>query len=100
MLYASDCVKLYLQAAEKIVSIKGQAFNIGGGIDNSSSLLELFRFLEEELDIIMTYQQLAPRESDQRVFVADIAKARDLIAWSPKENKVQGIRKMIEWISR
>ncbi|WP_018403793.1 GDP-mannose 4,6-dehydratase [Marinobacter gelidimuriae] len=98
LLYASDCVSLYLKAAEKIEQIKGQAFNIGGGIDNSSSLLELFSFLEKELDIRMSYKQLPPRESDQRVFVSDISKAQKLIGWAPEVKKVSGIRKMIDWV--
>jgi CDP-paratose 2-epimerase len=98
LLYASDCVELYLQAAEKIDSIKGQAFNIGGGINNSSSLLELFAFLEKELDITMQYQQLPPRESDQRVFVADIEKAKRLIGWKPDVKKEDGIKNMIDWV--
>ncbi|MDF1584276.1 MAG: GDP-mannose 4,6-dehydratase [Methyloprofundus sp.] len=98
LLYASDCVALYLKAAENIETIKGQAFNIGGGIENSSSLLELFNFLEQELDIKMTYQQLPPRESDQRLFVADITKAKTMIGWIPKVDKSHGIRKMIEWV--
>jgi CDP-paratose 2-epimerase len=100
LLYASDCVSLYLLAADKIETIKGKAFNIGGGIENSSSLLELFLFLEHELDIKMTYQQLPPRESDQRVFVADITKAQNLINWVPKVSKTDGIRKMVEWVSK
>jgi CDP-paratose 2-epimerase len=98
LLYASDTVALYLKAAERIESIKGQAFNIGGGIKNSLSLLELFALLESELQIIMDYVQLPPRESDQRVFVADTAKARDLIGWEPLVDKEVGVRKMIEWI--
>ncbi|KIM04251.1 MAG: CDP-paratose 2-epimerase [Sulfurovum sp. AS07-7] len=100
LLYASDCVDLYLKASQKIDTIKGQAFNIGGGMQNSSSLLELFSFLETELDIKMTYTQLPPRESDQRVFVADITKAKELIGWEPKVSKEEGIRKMIEWVSK
>lgn len=98
LLYASDCVALYLKAAENIDAIKGQAFNIGGGIENSLSLLELFQFLEQELGIKMAYQQLPPRESDQRVFVADITKSKNMINWTPKVNKAEGIRKMIEWV--
>ena len=97
LLYASDCVSLYLKAAENIDKIKGEAFNIGGGIENSSSLLELFSFLEQELDIAMNYTQLPPRESDQRVFVADNSKAQSLIGWKPEVNK--GIRKMIDWVA-
>jgi len=99
LLYASDCVALYLKAAEKIELIKGQAFNIGGGVDNSSSLLELFIFLEEQLSIKMKFDELPVRESDQRVFVADNTKAIKLIEWSPKISKEQGILKMIEWES-
>lgn len=100
LLYASDCVELYLKAAQKIDTIKGQAFNIGGGIENSSSLLELFSFLEKELDMKMAYIKLSPRESDQRVFVADISKAKELIGWEPKVSKEEGIRKMIKWVSK
>tara|TARA_R110001632_G_scaffold60284_2_gene146326 strand:+ start:96240 stop:97265 length:1026 start_codon:yes stop_codon:yes gene_type:complete len=98
LLYASDCVALYIKAAEEITTISGNAFNIGGGINNSSSLLELFTFLENELDIRMTYKQLSPRESDQRVFVADIRKAEELIGWRPLISKAEGIRNMIEWV--
>jgi len=47
----------------------------------------------------MNYQKLPPRESDQRVFVADIAKAHNIIDWKPEVNKIEGIRKMIEWVS-
>jgi len=99
LLYASDCVALYLNAANNIETIRGQAFNIGGGIENSSSLLELFNFLECELDIEMRYQILPPRESDQRVFVADISKARNALVWSPKISKDEGIRKTINWLN-
>lgn len=98
LLYASDCVNLYLLAVNKIDQIKGQAFNIGGGMENSSSILELFDFLEQELDIKMTYKQLPPRESDQKVFIADITKAKNLIGWEPKVSKKEGVKKMINWI--
>jgi len=97
--YASDMIELYLMASKKIESIKGQAFNVGGGMRNSSSLLELFDFLEKELDVEMHYKQLPVRESDQRVFVADLTKVKELIGWEPKISKEEGIRKMIEWLS-
>ncbi|MCX6075096.1 MAG: NAD-dependent epimerase/dehydratase family protein [Campylobacterales bacterium] len=97
--HAEDMVALYLKASTKIDSIKGQAFNVGGGIDNSSSLLELFHFLENELDVKMEYTQLPVRESDQKIFVADLTKAKALIGWEPKVSKEEGIRKMIKWVS-
>lgn len=55
-------------------------------MQNSSSLLELFSFLEQELDIKMTYTQLPPERSDQSTFVADISK-QELIGWGAKVSK-------------
>ena len=99
VIYVDDMISLYFQAVEKIDPAKGQAFNIGGGIENSLSLLELFSILEEELDIKMNYTNLPPRESDQRVFVANNTKAKEIIGWEPRVYKDIGIRKMIEWVS-
>ena len=98
MVHAEDVVALYLKASIKIDTIKGQAFNVGGGIENSSSLLELFSFLEKELNVKMGYTELPVRESDQKIFVSDLSKARELIGWGPKVSKEEGIIKMIEWV--
>jgi len=98
LLYASDCVSLYLRAVGKINDIKGKAFNIGGGIENSLSIIELFEFLEEELDVKIKYRKIQVRESDQRVFVSDIAKINSMIGWEPLVTKEQGLRKMINWL--
>lgn len=100
LLYASDCVDLYLKASQKIETIKGEVFNIGGGMQNSYSILELFHFLEKELDIKMIYTKLASRKSDQKVFVADISKVKKLIEWEPNISKEDGIKQMIKWIKK
>lgn len=97
ILYADDMVNLYYTAANNINKIKGQAFNIGGGIENSLSLLELFEMLEKMLDIKMKYIQLPARESDQKIFVADINKIKKAIGWCPKINKETGVKKMLDW---
>jgi len=98
ILYVDDAVSLYFKAVENIEKIKGEAFNIGGGADNSLSLLELFDLLENELDVKLNYKELPTRESDQKVFVADIRKAVNLIDWKPQVSKLVGIRYMINWI--
>ncbi|WP_431889108.1 GDP-mannose 4,6-dehydratase [Pectobacterium colocasium] len=98
LLYASDCVSLYLKAGVEIEKIKGNAFNIGGGINNSASLLELFDILERGLNVKMEYIKLPPRESDQLVFVADISKVSNALKWSPIISKDIGINKMIDWV--
>jgi CDP-paratose 2-epimerase len=99
VLYADDMVKVYFKAVEKIKKTRGQAFNIGGGMGNSLSLLELFALLEEELDVSLKYRRLPPRESDQKVFVADIGKCKRLTGWSPSVDKRKGVRKMLGWVA-
>jgi CDP-paratose 2-epimerase len=93
-------VSLYLQVINKIKFTQGQVFNIGGGMENSLSILELLSVLERELDIELHYKTLPPRQSDQRVFIADITKAKNLFNWTPHTDKINGIRKMIDWISQ
>ena len=100
VLYVDDLVALYLKAAKNIKVIKGQAFNIGGRMANSLSLLELFDVLESELDVKLKYRKLPPRVSDQKVFVADISKIYQLLGWQPRVDKITGIRKMLAWIKR
>lgn len=98
VLFADDLIQCYFSALENIDTIAGQTFNIGGGMENSLSLLELFTLLESKLNIKMPYQKLTARQSDQKVFVADISKAKKLFHWSPKVSKDLGIDKMIEWV--
>lgn len=98
ILYCDDAVNLYFKAVENIDKAKGQVFNIGGGIENSISLLELFQFLEDELDVKLYYRKLPWRASDQKVFVANINKARDILGWEPRITKQEGIRMMLDWL--
>jgi CDP-paratose 2-epimerase len=99
VLYVDDMIAIYFDAVKNIDSAQGQAFNIGGGVKNSLSLMELFLLLEKELDIHLNYINLPPRESDQRVFIANISKAKKYIGWEPMVGIDSGIPKMINWVS-
>lgn len=99
VLYNDDIVNLYFMAKDSEAAY-GQVFAIGGGIENSLSLLELFKMLESKLGIKMEYKQLPWRESDQKVFVADIEKAKRLIGWEPKVSADDGISRMLDWLQK
>jgi len=96
VLHADDVTSLYFLASENIEKTKGQAFNIGGGIENSLSLLELFKLLEDELLIEMNYKKLPWRESDQKVFICDSAKALNFLGWKPNICRNEGVLRMLK----
>jgi len=98
VLHNTDVVNLYF-AAKDVKEAYGQAFNIGGGINNSLSLLELFGLLEELLDIKMNYRKIEWRESDQKVFVANNTQITKTTDWKPLVKTEIGIKKMLEWLS-
>ena len=100
VLHAEDIVNLYYTALSKVDSVSGNAFNIGGGIDASLSLLELFAMLESITGVALSYEKLPPRESDQRVYVADVIKAKELLDWEPTVSSRDGVGRMMEWVGR
>lgn len=97
VLFANDLVNCYFKAVEQINVTAGRAYNIGGGFDNSLSLLELFSMLERKLGISAPFTRIEERKSDQKVFIADIKKASNDFAWIPTISKDEGLSKMIDW---
>jgi CDP-paratose 2-epimerase len=100
LLHVADAVRCYAAAYEQIDAARGEAFNIGGGMENSMSLLELLRHLEAQVEIRLNYTHLPWRLSDQRFFVADNGKAKRLLGWAPQVTREQGIGTVIEWESQ
>jgi len=99
VLHAEDLIRLYVLAFEQRESAGGEIFNIGGGMQNSLSLLELFGLLEQLLQFAapLEFTRLDRRQSDQDVFVSHIGKARRLLGWEPRVTKEDGVGRMLEW---
>jgi len=98
LLYVDDAVDCYLAAARNMQSARGQAFNIGGGMANSCSLLELFAMLKKKLGTELRRKQMPWRHDDQKFFVANNAKATSLTGWEPRISRDAGIDRMLAWV--
>jgi CDP-paratose 2-epimerase len=100
VLNAKDLIALYRSAFINREAAAGEIFNIGGGLANSLSLVELFNILSEKLGISggLHYEKLARRQSDQDFFVANIEKARLKLGWKPEVSVLSGINQMLEWV--
>ena len=68
-------------------------------MQNSLSLLELFEILEQELKCKLIYTKFPWRKSDQKIFVADMTNYSSMTGWYPKINKIDGIKRMLAWVS-
>jgi CDP-paratose 2-epimerase len=99
VLHATDLIALYESAYAHKETVAGQVFNIGGGGENSLSLLELFEHLESLLSMKcpLVFQKLPKRQSDQMVFIANIQKAESILGWKPSVSAREGLVKMLEW---
>lgn len=96
ILDVKDLVDIYEIAIDKIGKTKGQIYNVGGGPQNSVSLLELISLLEKKLGYKIKLKFGDWRPGDQKVYVSDIRKAVSL-GWNPKVNVSEGIDELIEW---
>lgn len=98
VLHADDMVALYFTTLTRMDAACGHAFNVGGAMANSLSLLELFAMLEAHLGVRLAIAHGPPRASDQRVFVADVSKAHRLLGWQPQVAARDGLARMVAWV--
>ncbi|MET0117883.1 MAG: SDR family NAD(P)-dependent oxidoreductase [Sedimenticola sp.] len=98
VLHVEDLARAYECAIENRDAANGQAFNIGGGVGNTMSLLELLGYLEQELEIEIPLKWDSWRPGDQPVFVCNLDKAQELINWKPEISVREGVRGLIHWV--
>jgi CDP-paratose 2-epimerase len=98
VLWVEDLLDLYQAAIDHIDVAKGRVFNAGGGASHTLSLLELLELLDGQFgrpDRPVARGDWRP--GDQRVFVADVSKARQVLGWQPKVSPAEGVRRLAEW---
>ncbi|MEO0368175.1 MAG: SDR family NAD(P)-dependent oxidoreductase [Pseudomonadota bacterium] len=98
VLHVDDLVAAYFAAIDNQTAVNGKALNIGGGPENTLSLLELLDLLRATLDKDIELNWDEWRPGDQPVFVCNIESADDLIGWKPTIDVTSGVRKLIEWV--
>lgn len=99
VLFIDDLVRAYELAYENKNHIAGKVFNIGGGPENTLSLHEFIRLLEELKGekIPLAYDDWRP--GDQKTFVANISSAEMEFGWEPVVRPDEGVTKLYNWVS-
>ncbi len=95
ILYISDLIEAYEAAIKCRSKVAGEIFNIGGGKENTISLLESIEELKDILHTNITTVFKDKRPGDQDVYISDNSKLKEILHWQPKTNKGEGIMKLV-----
>ena len=96
LLYVSDLV----DAFDKFIrsNLKHVVFNIGGGYNNTVSLLEFLEKIEKITGKKTKLEFKDWRPSDQKVYISDIYKIKSKLDWQPTISVDESLKRIIEWV--
>lgn len=96
ILWVEDLVEAYDRAWKK--DRKGEVYNMGGGAENTLSLLELVELLDglQPAGEPLRFGQVRP--GDQPVYIANATKARRELDWQPRMTPAKGVERLHAWV--
>ena len=98
MLYVDDLVDAFDRFARS--SLERGLFNIGGGPENTISLLEFLDILHELIGKKPRVSFADWRPSDQKVYVTDTSKLEKGLSWKIQTPVREGIARLVEWVKK
>jgi CDP-paratose 2-epimerase len=98
LLFIDDLLDACEAAAANIEAVAGSVFNIGGGPENSVSLLELLEYLEARHGRPFSRSYTFRRPGDQRIYVSDIRRAQEHLGWTPCVGWREGVDRLCDWV--
>ena len=98
LLFIDDLVDACQLAQQNIRTLSGQAFNIGGGLGNTVSLLDLIELLEALNGRRIPVRMKEWRPGDQRYYVSDTRTFKVATGWAPKVNVGLGVQHLHQWL--
>ncbi len=86
VLCVKDLVRAFELVRQNISVTAGQIYNVGGGMENTTSLLELMEAIEKRTGLEMEYDLDAVRPGDQPVYITDYSRLQRDTGWKPEYN--------------
>lgn len=97
VLCVNDLVLAFEKVRAQVEKTAGQIYNVGGGMKNSVSLLEVIAMIEEVTGQRVQYTLQRPRPGDQLFYVTDFEKLTDHTGWKPKISVRQNLHIIWNW---
>ena len=96
VLYVKDLVSAFDRFLQS--SIKHGVFNMGGGPENTLSLLELVGMIEKHTGRRPDLKHEDWRQADQKVYISDIRKVSESLGWKPTVSPSDGVARLVRWV--
>ncbi len=100
LLHATDLARLFVALEETIDAGVGYQLNVGGGVENSLSILELFAWIEDKTGLSVDFRTGQARPSDQLVFVSANETVSALTGWAPEVSVDTGLSRLLAGLTR
>jgi CDP-paratose 2-epimerase len=97
-LHVDDAAAAWIGVLDKMDWVRGRIFNLGGGTDNSISLLELINEIGRMRGIPLELVFRDWRPGDQPWYVSRIDALSSAIGWTPKISLAAGLHSLLEWL--
>jgi CDP-paratose 2-epimerase len=97
VLSVKDLVLAFEEVRAQIDKTAGQIYNVGGGIKNSVSLLEVIDLIEQVTGKKLRYSVQRPRPGDQLYYVTDYDKLTKHTGWKPQISVREDIKMIWQW---
>ena len=97
VLCVQDLVKAFDAARSKQEITRGQVYNVGGGPENTASLLELMAEIETLIGVPVKYVLDDPRPGDQLVYITDYGKLQRDTGWKPTMSVAETLKSIQAW---
>lgn len=98
-LYVGDLVDAFLLAMDRIDDVCGHAFNVGGGPENTISLVELLDRIGAMLGRRPRVRFGEWRPGDQRYYCSDYRKLQRATGWRPTTPVDEGLELLRAWLA-
>jgi CDP-paratose 2-epimerase len=100
VLCVDDLVRAFDSVRTHREITRGQVYNVGGGPENTTSLLELIREIESVTGHKLDYVKDEARPGDQLVYVTDYTKLKQHTGWTPQVSVRQTLLRIQDWWKR
>ncbi len=99
LLHVEDLIDALIRAEQRLPALAGEAFNIGGGVENAISLNQLIDRIAELRGVRPQVRFDAWRAGDQRWYVSDFRKFARATGWRPRVGVAEGVKQLHDWLA-